>query len=143
MGSPLLLHLFVYNIHYYLNCQHPNIKFISEIEENNSISFLDTKVSRVNNSFSTNIYRKVTVEFSLILKALFLYLISRIWYLRYHLELLNYVLILNFFIKKYWILRIFLKEMVILVTLLTLVLKDIWTKFSQIKRYMPLHLKRN
>ena len=44
----------------YLNCQHPNIKFTSEIEENNSISFLDIKVSRVNNSFSTNIYRKVT-----------------------------------------------------------------------------------
>ena len=43
----------------YLNCQHPNIKFTSEIEENNSISFLDIKVSRVNNSFSTNIYRKV------------------------------------------------------------------------------------
>ena len=59
-GNPLLLHLFVYNIHYYLNCQHPNIKFISEIEENNSISFLDIKVSRVNNSFSKNIYRKVT-----------------------------------------------------------------------------------
>ena len=44
----------------YLNCQHPNIKFASEIEENNSILFLDIKVSRVNNSFSTNIYRKVT-----------------------------------------------------------------------------------
>ena len=25
----------------YLDCQHPNIKFTSEIEENNSISFLD------------------------------------------------------------------------------------------------------
>ena len=44
----------------YLNCQHPNIKFTSEIEENNSISFLDIKISRVNNSFSTSIYRKVT-----------------------------------------------------------------------------------
>ena len=43
----------------YLNCEHPN-KFTSEIEENNSISFLDIKVSRVNNSFSANIYRKVT-----------------------------------------------------------------------------------
>ena len=83
------------------------------------------------------------VEFLPILIALFLYLISRIWYLRYYLELLNYVLILNFFIKRYWIWRTFLKEMVILVTLLTLLLKDIWTKFSKIKRYMPLHLKRN
>ena len=44
----------------YLNCQHPNIKFTSEIEENNSISFLDIKIRRVNNSFSTSIYRKVT-----------------------------------------------------------------------------------
>ena len=44
----------------YLDCQHPNIKFTSEIEENNSISFLDIKISRVNNSFSTNFYRKVT-----------------------------------------------------------------------------------
>ena len=44
----------------YLNCQHPNIKFKSEIEENNSISFVDIKIRRVNNSFSTNIYRKVT-----------------------------------------------------------------------------------
>ena len=44
----------------YLNCQHPKIKFTSEIEENNSISFLGIKVGRVNNSFSTNIYRKVT-----------------------------------------------------------------------------------
>ena len=44
----------------YLNCQHPNIKVTSEIEENNSISFLDIKIRRVNNSFSTSIYRKVT-----------------------------------------------------------------------------------
>ena len=44
----------------YLNCQHPNIKFTYEIEENNSISFLDIKIIRVKNSFSTSIYRKVT-----------------------------------------------------------------------------------
>ena len=44
----------------YLNCQHPNMKFTSEIEENNSISFLDIKIRRVDNSFSTSIYRKVT-----------------------------------------------------------------------------------
>ena len=30
----------------YLNCQHPNIKFTSQMEENNKcISFLDTKIS--------------------------------------------------------------------------------------------------
>ena len=44
----------------YLNSLHPNINFKPEIEENNSISFLDIKIRRVNNSFSTNIYRKVT-----------------------------------------------------------------------------------
>ena len=44
----------------YLDCQHPNFKFTSEIEENNSISFLDIKINRANNSFSTNNYRKVT-----------------------------------------------------------------------------------
>ena len=43
----------------YRNCQHPNVKFTSEIEEKNFISFLDIKIGRVNNS-STNIYRKVT-----------------------------------------------------------------------------------
>ena len=44
----------------YLNCQNPNIKITSKIEENNSISFLDIKITRVNNSFSTSIYHKVT-----------------------------------------------------------------------------------
>ena len=44
----------------YLNCQNPNIKFASAIEENNSISFLDIKITRVNNSVFTSIYRKVT-----------------------------------------------------------------------------------
>ena len=40
----------------YLDCQYPNTKFISEIEENNSLSFLNNKI----NGFSTNIFRKVT-----------------------------------------------------------------------------------
>ena len=35
----------------YQNCQHPNIKFTSEIEENNSISFLDIKINRDNIDF--------------------------------------------------------------------------------------------
>ena len=35
----------------YLNCQHPNIKFTSEIKENNSISFLDFKINRDNKIF--------------------------------------------------------------------------------------------
>ena len=44
----------------YLNCQHPNIKFTSEIEENSSISFLDIKINKELNSFSTSVYRKPT-----------------------------------------------------------------------------------
>ena len=43
----------------FLNCQHLDIKFTSGIEEKNSISFLDIKIRRVNNSFSTSMYRKV------------------------------------------------------------------------------------
>ena len=44
----------------YLNCQHPNIKFTSEVEENNSICFLDIKTSRDNNKFLTSVYRQPT-----------------------------------------------------------------------------------
>ena len=60
----MLMNLLVISIkrsyHQHPTCQHPNIKFTSEIEENNSISFLDIKTRRVNNSFSTSIYHKVT-----------------------------------------------------------------------------------
>ena len=44
----------------YVNWHHTNIKCTSEIEENNSISFLDIKIRKVKNRFSTSIYRKVT-----------------------------------------------------------------------------------
>ena len=44
----------------YLNKQHKNKKFTSEIEENGSLSFLDIKISRENNKFVTSIYRKPT-----------------------------------------------------------------------------------
>ena len=44
----------------YLTCQHSNIKFTSEIEENNSISFLDIKINRDNYRFLTSVYRKPT-----------------------------------------------------------------------------------
>ena len=40
--------------------QHANIKFTSEIEENNSISFLDIKINRDSNRFLTSVYRKPT-----------------------------------------------------------------------------------
>ena len=44
----------------YLNKQHKNIKFTSEIEENSSLSFLDKTISRENNKFVTSVYRKPT-----------------------------------------------------------------------------------
>ena len=48
------------NFHLYLDCQHPNTKFTSEIEENNSISFLNIKINKDNNRFLTSAYRKPT-----------------------------------------------------------------------------------
>ena len=44
----------------YLNHQHKNIKFTSETENKNSISFLDIKITRDNNKFMTLVYRKPT-----------------------------------------------------------------------------------
>ena len=48
----------------YLNKQHKNIKFTSEIEENGSLSFLDIKISRENNKFVASVYRKPTFLWS-------------------------------------------------------------------------------
>ena len=42
----------------YLNRQHKNIKFTSETENENSIFFLDIKITRDNNKFMTSIYHK-------------------------------------------------------------------------------------
>ena len=44
----------------YLNGQHKNIKCISETEYENSISFLDIKITRDNDKFMTSVYRKPT-----------------------------------------------------------------------------------
>ena len=44
----------------YLNLQHKNISFTSETENKNSISFLDIKISRDNNKFTTSVYCKPT-----------------------------------------------------------------------------------
>ena len=44
----------------YLNRQHPNIEFTQKLEENNSLPFLDTLVTHVENGFTTNLYRKKT-----------------------------------------------------------------------------------
>ena len=44
----------------YMNLQHANIKFTSEIENESKLAFLDTLVTNVNGHFSTSIYRKPT-----------------------------------------------------------------------------------
>ena len=44
----------------YLNRQHKNIKFTSETENENSISFLDIKITRESNKCMTSVYRKPT-----------------------------------------------------------------------------------
>ena len=46
----------------YVNTKHPNIRFIIEIEHQNSFSFLDIKIIRntEKNAFETSVYRKRT-----------------------------------------------------------------------------------
>ena len=44
---------------FYLNCKHPNIRFICEIEKDRSLAFLDIDVYRGNNKFETA-HRKST-----------------------------------------------------------------------------------
>ena len=44
----------------YLNRQHKIIKFTSETENENSISFFDIKITRDNNKFMTSVYHKPT-----------------------------------------------------------------------------------
>ena len=44
----------------YMNHQHSNLKFIFEVEQNNSFPFLAVKICRENDRFTTSIYRKPT-----------------------------------------------------------------------------------
>ena len=44
----------------YMNTKHPNIKFTSEFEENDSFFFLDVKTTRRNNQLVTSVFRKAT-----------------------------------------------------------------------------------
>ena len=45
----------------YLNRQHSNIFFSSELEKDNRLPFLDTEITRSKGRFSTSVYRKPTV----------------------------------------------------------------------------------
>ena len=44
----------------YMNTKHPNIKFTSGFEENDSFSFLDVKITRRNNQLVMSVFRKAT-----------------------------------------------------------------------------------
>ncbi|XP_074029264.1 uncharacterized protein [Leptinotarsa decemlineata] len=51
------------NLHAFLNhinFLHPNLKFIMEVENNNSLPLLDVLITKSNNSFSHTVYRKPT-----------------------------------------------------------------------------------
>ena len=43
-----------------LNSQYPNFRFTHEVEENNSLAFLNVLVIHSGNGFATNLYRKKT-----------------------------------------------------------------------------------
>ena len=43
-----------------MKTKHPNIKFTSEFEKNDSFSFLDVKITRRNNQLVTSVFRKAT-----------------------------------------------------------------------------------
>ena len=44
----------------YMNHQHPNIESTFEVEKSNNFSFLDVKICRENNKFTTSVFRKRT-----------------------------------------------------------------------------------
>jgi len=44
----------------YVNSKHDNIHFTSEVEVNNSLSFLDIRLHHDHNTFKTSVYRKPT-----------------------------------------------------------------------------------
>lgn len=44
----------------FVNNIHPNLKFTIELEQNNSLNFLDITLTKINNSFSFKIFRKPT-----------------------------------------------------------------------------------
>ena len=61
-GTFLLFHniIQIEKFKYYFNLHQVNIKFTSEVEMNHWFCFLDIKISRDNNSFTTSVYRKPT-----------------------------------------------------------------------------------
>ena len=68
----------------YMNKKHKNMKFSIETEMNGSLSFLDVKIFRENDTFVTSVFRKETlVGCTLILSVLFHLSTSLVWYTPY------------------------------------------------------------
>ena len=94
----------------YLNRQQKNIKFTSETENENSISFLHIKITRSNNKFMTSVYRKPTfsgvfTNFGSFIPKSYKYNLLLLYYTGHS----KFAQILNVFIKKLTSLRLFLK----------------------------------
>jgi len=49
----------------YLNSQHPNIRFTMELENGDSMPFLDVRVIRRVNKYETTVYHKKNIHWSL------------------------------------------------------------------------------
>ena len=97
----------------YFNRQLKNIKFISETENENSISFLDIKMTReITNSWLRFTTNQLLAEFLPTLEVSSRIRINRTCCLRYYTEHSKVAQILNVFIRKLASLRIFLKIMV-------------------------------
>ena len=110
----------------YLNWQHPNIKFTSEIEEHICISFLDIKINRENKRFLPPVYCKPTFI------GVFTNFDSYIP-LSYKSGLISSLLYRAFKLCSNFEIfhrEIILKERVHHLTLLINVPKRFWTKFS-------------
>ena len=58
----LLCQSYLNNFVNYNNTKHPNIKFTSKFERNDSFSFLDAKITRNNNQLVTSDFRKATLS---------------------------------------------------------------------------------
>ena len=91
----------------YLYLQHKKIKFTSETENENSISFLDIEITRDNNKFMTSVYRKPI--FLPTLEVSSQSHINTTCCLRYYTGHSNFAQTLNVFIWKLTSLRLFLK----------------------------------
>ena len=94
----------------YLNRRHKNIKFTSETENGNPLSFLDIRITRDNNKFMTSLYHKRPLaEFLPTLEVSSQSHINTTCCLDYCTGHSNFAQILNVFIWKLTSLRLFLK----------------------------------